>query len=129
MRIHIPRDQRKGAAMCRVAWGLVFVAAIAGCNRSGNTPGDPTQMRTEAIEALKALDARFVPEEPSVDKPVTEIALDGDAVTDEALAHVARFPTLQTLRLRNTAVTSAGLAHLKGLTALQKLDLSGTHVG
>lgn len=114
--------------MRRGAIGVLVLCAAVGCNKSGG-PGDAAGLRAEARTALKDLDARVEPENSTPDKPVMEIALSGDKVTDDALAHVARFPTVQTLRLRNTAVMSAGMARLGGLVALTKLDLSGTKVG
>ncbi len=48
--------------------------------------------------------------------------------TDEALSHVARFPTLQTLDLGGSSVTDAGFRAVPALPRLKVINLSGTSV-
>lgn len=61
--------------------------------------------------------------------------LENTRVTDAGLAHMAKFPALRNLEIRNDAswpaggkgagmITDAGMVHLKGLARLQSLDVS-----
>jgi uncharacterized membrane protein len=50
------------------------------------------------------------------------------AITDKALAHIARFKHLTRLQLDNTRITDAALGHLKQLPHLRTLNLYGTQV-
>jgi uncharacterized membrane protein len=50
------------------------------------------------------------------------------AITDKALAGIARFSHLTRLKLDNTRITDAGIAHIKSLTQLRALNLYGTQV-
>jgi mono/diheme cytochrome c family protein len=59
---------------------------------------------------------------------VTWLDAGGTAVTDAALAAIARFPHLSRLHLDRTAVTDRGLEHLRGLDHLEYINLYGTAV-
>jgi hypothetical protein len=54
---------------------------------------------------------------------VVELRLEGKAVTDAALEHVAQLTELRTLSLYGSSVTSAGLTKLAGLERLEALGL------
>lgn len=49
-------------------------------------------------------------------------------ITDDDLLHVAAFPGLQTLKLRNMNVSDAGLLHLRNLRQLRNLNLAFTKI-
>ncbi|MCC7042655.1 MAG: ribonuclease inhibitor [Acidobacteria bacterium] len=59
---------------------------------------------------------------------VTWLDVGGTAVTDAALAAIARFPHLSRLHLDRTAVTDGGLGQLRGLDHLEYINLYGTAV-
>ena len=59
---------------------------------------------------------------------LSNLELDGTAITDAGLAHLAGLTGLRSLRMNNTAVSDAGLAHLKGLTGLVGLFIAQTRV-
>ena len=60
---------------------------------------------------------------------IAELALARSALTDAALAELARFPRLTRLDLRATGVGAAGLAALAGASTLVELNLAETRVG
>ncbi|AWM37404.1 Serine/threonine-protein kinase PrkC [Gemmata obscuriglobus] len=59
---------------------------------------------------------------------VTELALNGLAVSDTELAALKYLTGMSRLDLAGSAITNDGLAHLKGLTGLRRLGLSETRV-
>ncbi len=60
---------------------------------------------------------------------IAQIDLGRTAITDGALATVAKFPRLARLDLRQTKITDKGIQSLTKLTKLQSLNLYGTEVG
>lgn len=59
---------------------------------------------------------------------LTNLSLDGTAITDAGLAHLASLSHLRNLRIDRTRVGDAGLAQIQGLTGLFSLALSGSRV-
>ena len=60
---------------------------------------------------------------------IAQVDLGRTAITDAALATLAKFPRLARLDLRQTKVTDKGLESLVKLTKLRSLNLYGTQVG
>jgi len=60
---------------------------------------------------------------------LVSLKLNGTAITDDGLAHLATLRRLRNLNLSNTAVTDVGVMHLKRLTKLQTISLTSTSVG
>ena len=93
---------------------------------------DQLSEQNAAMDALRRLVGIFIwypadessPEYPI--EPVTEIDLGDTSITDDALAHLTHFGSLEWLCLENTSVTDAGLRHIAGLKSLRELILVKT---
>ncbi len=84
----------------------------------------PTEIQAAAV-ALRRLGGEL---EVGVGEKVISVELDGKAVHDADLKHLALLPDLKSLNLSNTPITDAGVAHLMGLKKLKFLYLFGTKV-
>ena len=60
--------------------------------------------------------------------PIKQINLTATAVSDDALVHLSKIPTLEWLRLNDSEVGDEGLKHLAGLKNLKGIELFRTPV-
>src|SRR5262245_55488882 len=79
--------------------------------------------QARAVAALKALNAQVTVDDKSPDKPVVQVLLKGQTVTDEAVDHLAALPKLRHVEFHDTTVSGEGLKKLKDLKDLQTLIL------
>src|SRR4051794_17207753 len=91
------------------------------------------ERRARALSSLEKLGAVIVYDEtPRKDgqprKEIQRIELKGPDVTDETMAHVRFFPSLEVLHVCGTRVTDAGLELLTPLVNLQVLYLTYNRV-
>lgn len=57
---------------------------------------------------------------------ITHVSVDGTAVTDEELAHIASLSDLQGIDISNTAITDVGLDHLAKTRSLRYVNAHNT---
>ena len=108
-------------------WAATMLVIVAGCGGTGRP--DAAATRALALRELEKLGADIRHDEARPGRPVVEIDLTRQLLTDNDLQYISPFGELKVLRLGSTEVTTAALAHLTGLARLEKLDLSRTKAG
>jgi Leucine-rich repeat (LRR) protein len=104
--------------------------ASDGENGEVNQPSatEAAAQQRKDVAAIHRLGGKAIVDESRPGKPVIEVMLCGNRVTDADLAQLQEMNQLQSLDLNSTQVTDEGLVHLKGLAHLQSLNLGGTKV-
>ena len=87
-----------------------------------------TETDLEAVQAIEKMGGRVERAKAHPGMLVVRVELNGTKATDAALAHLKKFPALQTLDLRGTEVTDDGLRQLEGFKTLTHLDLDFTQI-
>jgi hypothetical protein len=83
----------------------------------------------EAVAVLKQLGGTILYIDNDPRKPVCQVSLPGNNVTDGDLKLVAKLPNLQSFKLQAaTKITNYGLENLAGLEQLTDLVLGGTQI-
>ena len=103
------------------ASSMIGLAAPAAVIRS-------TDSDLEAVQAIEKMSGRVVRAKAHPGMLVVRVELNGTKATDAALAHLKKFPALQTLDLRGTQVTDDGLRQLEACKTLETLSLDFTQV-
>ncbi len=89
---------------------------------------DVPLLRVDFLTGVSACTDNKVAALAPLSDQIAHLDLGRTAITDGAMATIAKMPRLAILDLRQTKVTDAGLASLKGLKNLQTLNLYGTEV-
>jgi uncharacterized protein YjhX (UPF0386 family) len=106
-----------------IPW-LLALLLCAGCG--GRKKIDPQER--QAVAEIQARGGRVEYDETKSVRTVIRVDFAGTNIDDEALEHVQRLTSLETLDLKGTQVTDKGLALLKGLKNLKALYVYRTRV-
>jgi len=90
--------------------------------------GEVESERARQIAEITAVAGWVIRDEDKPGKPVIEVTLNGDTITDAFLERLKVLEDLETLGLGPSRVTEAGLTHLKGLRRLRELCVTRTPV-
>jgi hypothetical protein len=96
---------------------------------NGAEPNADSEAAKAAADALRKLGGNVIAVAQNDPRLDVTLNLAGDAVTDEALTHVAQLPSVIWLNLAGTKITDAGLAKIAGMKSLEKLHLEKTLIG
>jgi hypothetical protein len=110
--------------MARLLCMLGLVLAPCTAWACSDTPAE----QENAIKAIQKVATKVVRDEKLPGKPVIELLLQGQDVTDATLVHVKHLPDLKLLDLTLAKITDDGLQNLKGLSKLEVLVLTFTPV-
>jgi len=102
-------------------WILVIPLWLCGCGRA-----PPSE--EQAVWAVEKLGGKVVRDETEASRPLKEVYLNGNQVTDAELKLLTRLKNLSKLHLSETRVTDAGLKELSSLKMLTTLSIINTPV-
>jgi Leucine-rich repeat (LRR) protein len=88
--------------------------------------GDPAEQK--AITTVNTHGGWVKQDDAQPNRPVIEVSLFKDSVTDDTLQDLASLKKARKIKLTQTKITAAGLRHLAGLKDLTELSLSGSGV-